>query len=427
MPELSLTTLLMALFALILCSAFFSCSETAMMAVNRYRLRHLAKHGHASARRAEKLLQRPDELLSTILIGNTLANILASSIATILAMRYWGEVGIAIATFALTLLVLIFGETTPKTIAAMHANRIALIVAWPLGLLRMVFYPFVWLVNIVSQAIINILQIERPHSMTDHLSSDELRTVVAEASGHIPPRHKRMLLRILDLKEMSVDDIMVPRTDIFGIDLEEEWSDILVLLRNTQHTKMPLYENSIENMIGVIHVRDIINLLGISEPRDEDGSKAMLREVAKEVYYVPQGTALTTQLLNFQNKRERIAMVVDEYGEIQGLVTLEDILEEIVGEFTTDVASDIDEVHAQPDGSFLVEGTANVRELNRYMHWDLPTDGPKTLNGLVIEYLEFMPRQGMCLKIKGYAMEIVAMHEQKIKSIRMNPPPKPHK
>lgn len=427
MPELSLTTLITAFFAMIVCSAFFSFSETAMMAVNRYRLRHLAKHGHASAKRAEKLLQRPDELLGTILIGNNFANILASSIATIIAMRLWGEVGIAISAFAVTLIVLVFGETTPKTIAAMHANRIALIVAWPLGLLRIIFYPFVWLVNLFSSAIITILQIERPHSMTDHLSSDELRTVVAEASGHIPPRHKRMLLRILDLKEMSVDDIMVPRTDIFGIDLDEDWSDILVQLRNTQHTKMPLYENSIEHMIGVVHVRDIINLLGISEPRDEEGSKAMLREVAKEVYYVPQGTALTTQLLNFQNKRERIAMVVDEYGEIQGLVTLEDILEEIVGEFTTDVASDIDEVHAQPDGTFLVEGAANVRELNRYMHWDLPTDGPKTLNGLVIEYLEFMPRQGICLKIKGYAMEIVAMHEQKIKSIRLNPPPKPHK
>lgn len=425
MPELSLTTLFVILFVLILCSAFFSCAETAMMAVNRYRLRHLAKHGNPSAKRAETLLHRPDELLSTILIGNTLANILASSIATIIAMRYWGDLGVAIATFALTFVVLVFGETTPKTIAAMHANRIALVVVWPLALLRTLFYPFVVLVNIMSHFIIKVLRIEHREAMTEHFSSDELRTVVAEASGHIPLRHKRMLLRILDLKEMSVDDIMVPRSDIVGIDLQEPWEDILVQLCNTQHTKLPLYEASIEHIVGIAHVRDIIPMLGISS-RGEDACKASLRELASEVYYVPQGTPLTTQLLNFQNRRERMAMVVDEYGEIQGLVALEDILEEIVGEFTTDVASDIAEVHPQPDGSYWVDGAANIRELNRHMHWDLPMDGPKTFNGLVIEYLEFMPRPGICLKIKGYCMEIVAMHDQMIKSIRVNPPPKTH-
>jgi len=390
-----------------------------MMASNRYRLRHAAKHGNRSAQNVERLLRHPDQLLGTILIGNTFANILASSIATIIAAQLWGDLGIFIATVVLTLVILIFGEVMPKTIAAYRPNVIALVLSWPLSVLRIIFFPLVWGVNIISSLMLRIFSIDKPSSADDHLSSEELRTVVDEASGRIPLRHRRMLLRILDLKEMTVDDIMVPRSDIIGIDLNSEWEDILEQLKHGQHTRIPLFEDSIEKLIGVIHVRSVVNFLSDELIQDAEHCKQLLREYADEAYFVPHNVPLTTQLLNFQNKKRRSGFVVDEYGEIQGLVTLEDILEEIVGEFTTDMAANTPDVHPQTDGTFLVDGSANIRELNRHMHWDLPTDGPKTLNGLIIEYLEFMPVSSICLKINGYPMEIIAVHDQKIKTVRM--------
>ncbi len=419
--EVSLTVLFTILVLLIVASACFSGSETAMMAVNRYRLRHQAKEGSRSARMTEKLLKHPDKLLGTILIGNTFANIIASSLATIIALRLWGEVGLIIAPVLLTLVILIFGEAAPKTIAAIKANRIAPIISWPLYGLLIILYPIVLLVNSVSNLLLKLLRIKKPTSTTDHFTSDELRTVVAEASGRIPSRHKRMLLRILDLKEMTVNDIMVPRNEICGIDISEDWDDILEQLRHAQHTRLPVYSEAIENIIGIIHVRDVVNFLSDDIMNDEAACKAMLREHANEVYFVPEETPLTTQLLNFQNKKVRIGMVVDEYGDIQGLATLEDILEEIVGEFTTDMAATIPDVHPQEDGTFLVDGGANIRELNRSMHWDLPTDGPKTLSGLIIETLEFMPTTEVGLKINGYPMEVIAMKAQKIKTVKLFP------
>lgn len=417
--QLPLTLLFALLVVLIIASAFFSCSETSMMASNRYRLRHAAKHGNRSAQNVERLLRHPDQLLGTILIGNTFANILASSIATIIAGQLWGELGIFISTVVLTLVILIFGEVMPKTIAAYRPNALALILSWPLGFLRLIFYPLVRAVNWISHLILRPFSMGRPTGTEDHLSLEELRTVVDEASGRIPVRHRRMLLRILDLKEMTVDDIMVPRSDIVGIDLNEDWEDILEQLKHAQHTRIPLFEDSIEKLIGVIHVRSVVNFLSDESIEDAEHCKVLLRENASEAYFVPHNVPLTTQLLNFQNKKQRLGFVVDEYGDIQGLVTLEDILEEIVGEFTTDIAATTPDIHPQPDGSYLVDGGANIRELNRHMHWDLPIDGPKTVNGLINEYLEFMPGSGICLKINGYPMEILSVSEQKIKTVRI--------
>jgi Mg2+/Co2+ transporter CorB len=417
--HLSLTALLICLFLLVLCSAFFSCAETSMMASNRYRLRHAAKHGNRSAQKVETLLRRPDQLLGTILIGNTFANILASSIATLIAARLWGEWGIFISTVALTLVILIFGEVMPKTLAAYRPNAFALILSWPLSLLRLLFYPLVRVVNAVSSLILSPFSINKPSDAEDHLSSEELRTVVDEASGRIPLRHRRMLLRILDLKEMTVDDIMVPRSEIVGIDLNDDWGEILEQLKHAQHTRIPLYEESIEKLIGVIHVRSVVNFLSDESIEDDEHCKQLLREHASEAYFVPHNVPLTTQLLNFQNRKQRSGFVVDEYGDIQGLVTLEDILEEIVGEFTTDMAATTPDVHPQLDGTFLVDGSANIRELNRHMHWDLPTDGPKTVSGLIMEHLETMPVSSICLKINGYPMEVIAMQDQKIKTVRL--------
>lgn len=422
--DLPLIILFAVLIVMIICSAFFSCSETSMMASNRYRLRHAAKHGSRSAQNAEKLLRRPDQLLGTILIGNTFANILASSLATLIAVELWGEVGIFISAVVLTLVILIFGEIIPKTLAAYRPNAFALVLSWPLAFLRILLYPLIQAVNGFSNLLLRPFSIERPTGTEDHLSLEELRTVVDEASGRIPIRHRRMLLRILDLKEMTVDDIMVPRSDIIGIDLEEDWDDILEQLKHAQHTRIPLYEGSIEHLIGVIHVRSVVNFLSNESLEEEEHCKDLLREYAEEAYFIPDNVPLTTQLLNFQTKKRRLCFVVDEYGDIQGLVTLEDILEEIVGEFTTDMASNTPDIHPQADGSFLIDGSANIRELNRHMHWTLPTDGPKTVNGLIIEYLEFMPGPGICMKINGYPLEIIAVQDQKIKTVRLTSKPR---
>ncbi len=416
--HISTSILLVVLVVLFFFSAFFSAAETALMAVNRYRLRHLAKKHHRGAMLAERLLERPDRLLGTILIGNNFANIFASSITTIIALRYWQDLGLALATLVLTIGILIFGEVTPKTLAALKANKLAVVVSWPLLLLQKILYPMVWLVNVFSNLLLRMLGVEQGAVANEHLSAEELRTVVDEAAGRIPSRHKRMLLRILDLKEMTVEDIMVPRNEIVGIDLDDDWPTILRTLRESQHTLLPLYQEKIENMLGMLHLRDVLNFLGDGLP-DEQACKAALRRLSKEVYYLPESTPLTTQLLNFQTRKERMGVVVDEYGDVLGLVALEDILEEIVGEFTTDMASTVQEIHPQPDGTFWIDGSITVRELNRQLHWELPTDGPKTLNGLILEYLEFMPTPSVCLKINAYPMEILETSGQMVRLVKI--------
>lgn len=416
MDDISLGALVGTLITMILLSAFFSASETAMLSLNRYRLRHLIKDRHRGAMLAGALLQRPDRLIGLILLGNTFVNITASALATLIGLRLSGETGIAVATGLLTILILIFGEVTPKTLAVIKPERIAFPVSFLLMPLLKLMYPVVWLTNGIANSLLKLFGVSPSDSALQQISREELRTIVNEASALIPRRHQRMLLSVLDLENVTVDDIMIPRNEIVGVDLDSDIKDILRLLTTSQHTRLPIYRESIDKVEGIIHIRNAIHLVAQNKL-----DKQSLVEIARDTYFVPEGTPLNVQLLNFQRQKRRIALVVDEYGDIMGLVTLEDLLEEIVGEFTTDAAATVREVHPQADGSFLVEGSANIRELNRLMEWELPTDGPKTINGLIIEHMEFIPKPGTSVMIAGYPIEVVQTTTNAVKTARIYP------
>jgi len=405
------------LLVLIFLSAFFSGSETGLFSLNRYRLRHLVKKGgHPGARRAYDLLKRPDRLIGLILLGNNFVNILASSTATVLGLKLFGDAGIAIATGVLTFVILIFSEVAPKTVAALHPERVAFAAAFVLKPLLRLLYPLVWTVNAIANGLLRLFGVSTADIPKLHLSSDELRTVVHEAGNMIPQRHQQMLLSILDLEKVTVEDIMIPRNEITGIDLEDDWADIVQQISASQHTRLPVYKGGIDNVLGIVHLRNVIAV-----HKHGELTRDAFMKVIRDPYFIPEGTALNTQLLNFQQQRRRIALVVDEYGDIQGLVTLDDILEEIVGEFTTDPSAVSKEIHPQEDGTYLVEGSANIRDLNRLMQWNLPTDGPKTLNGMIIEYLETIPEAGTSLLLAGYPLEIVQTTANAVKTVRIDP------
>lgn len=416
MDTLPLGALGTALFVLILLSAFFSGSETALMTLNRYRLRHLADQGHPAARMAARLLAKPDRLIGLILLGNNLVNILASAIATIIALRLGGEGALAIATIALTLVVLIFAEVTPKTFAALHPERLAFPAAVVYTPLLVVVYPLVWLVNHIANGLLRLLQIYPDDGAGDALSREELRTAVNEAGAMIPKRHKKMLLSILDLEKANVEDIMTPRNDIDGVDIDQPLEDILDDLEKSPYAITLIYRGSLDNVLGFVHARRLMQAQ-LQHPLDKQTIEALIRSP----YYVPEGTPLNQQLINFQRQKRRVALVVDEYGDVVGLVTMGDILEEIVGQFTTDPSDDIANVQPQNDGSFLVDGASNVRELVRTMHWELPTDGPKTLNGLIVEQLEAIPDPGTSLLISGYPVEIIQTQGYAVKTAKIRP------
>ncbi len=422
MDEISTTFLLVAFFVLMILSGFFSSSETGMMSINRYRLRHLAQSQHRGAKRVLALLARPDKLIGLILIGNNFVNNLAASIATILAYRYFGHLGAAaaagIATSVMTALFLIFAETTPKTWAALHPEKIAFPASFILQPLMYLLMPLVWLLNIFTNGLLRITGIDPNADSNDHLTSEELRTVVNEAGAMIPKRHQNMLLSILDLEKVSVDDIMIPRGEIYGIDLADPMEDILDLLNNCQHTRLLVFEGDVDNAIGFLHARDALKAQMQNEKLDKDKIKSLMRELN----FIPAGTPLNIQLLNFQRKRLRIGLVVNEYGDILGMVTLEDILEEIVGEFTTDFVTTNKDIIKMEDGSFLIEGSATIRDINKHLKWHLPTDGPKTLNGLILEYLEAFPSAGTGLKISEHPMEIIQVGENMIRNVKVFPP-----
>jgi len=414
LDAISTHALLLTLLVLLLVSAFFSGSETGLMSINRYRLRHLAQNKHKSAMRVEALLKRPERLLGLILLGNNLVNILASSIATVLAIRLFGDLGIALATMVLTMAILIFSEVTPKTLAAVYPERFAYPASWVLQGLMVLLYPLVWLINGISTLVLRLLGIKLK-SQDVTLSSDELRTVVNEAGVLIPRRHQEMLVSILDLEKVSVEDIMVPRSEIYAIDINDDWKTILRQLTNTPHTKVLLYRDELDDAVGFIHAREALRLLA----RDQFNKASLLRTV-REVYYIPVGTPLSVQLAKFQRNKERIGLVVDEYGDIRGLTTLDDILEEIVGDFTTSLApSPSEEIRAQEDGSYLVDGGTNLRELNKELDWDFATDGPRTLNGLILEYLEDLPQTNTRLQIEDYQIEILAVESNMVKLARI--------
>ncbi|MGL5429764.1 MAG: HlyC/CorC family transporter [Vibrio sp.] len=417
MDDISTGILFALLACLIIISAYFSSSETGMMALNRYRLKHLANSGHKGAQRVEKLLARPDRLIGLILIGNNLVNILASAIATIIGMRLYGDLGVAIATGALTLVILVFAEVTPKTLAALYPERVSYTSSVLLSVLMKLFSPLVVLVNVITNGLIRVLGIS-PHSKGDHLSSEELRTLVNEAGNLIPRRHQDMLLSILDLEHVTVNDIMIPRNEISGININDDWKSIVRQLVHSPHGRIVLYRDKIDEVVGILRLREAARFM----LEKNDFNKEMLLRAADEIYFIPEGTPLNVQLVKFQRNKERIGLIVDEYGEIIGLTTLEDILEEIVGEFTTSMSPSLaDEITPQGDGSFLIEGSANIRDINKSLKWKLPTDGPRTLNGLILEHLEEIPASHLSVKVAQHKMEILELEENRIKLVKVYP------
>ncbi len=418
MDEIPLSVLFGLLFLLLGCSAFFSGSETGLMTMNRYRLKTRAQKGDRGARLAHSMLQRPDRLIGTILLGNNFFNTLAAALATIIGLRIFpGETGIAVATGVLTLLLLIFGEVTPKTLAALHPERFGIPAAYVLWPLMRLLWPLVWLVTLLANGILRLIGVSPEDAAQHSLSTEELRTVVAEAGAMIPHRHQKMLLSILDLEKATVEDIMVPRNEIVGIDISEPLSVVSDAIVNSQHTRIPLFDGSIDSLKGVVHLRRVVRLAA-------EGALDVpsLLALAREPYYIPEGTPLNQQLLNFQNQKRRIGFVVDEYGDIQGLVTIEDILEEVIGEFTSDPATRIKNVYADTDGSYRVTGSVTIRSLNKNLGWKLPTTGPKTINGLLLEQLEHVPQAGAKVEIAGYGFEITEMRANAVKSTRIWPP-----
>ncbi len=414
MNELSTASLFAMLFFLILLSGFFSGSETALMTLNRYRLKSLADQGHKGAKLAIKLLNRPDRLLGLILLGNNIVNIFAATLATIIALRLYGEIGLAVAPIALTFIILIFAEVTPKTLAALKPEKLAFPAAFVYTLIATPLYPFVWLVNIFSNTLLRLIGVHPDKETKHELSADELRAVVIEAEHFMPQAHSDMLLGILDLEQVSVEDIMIPRNEITGIDLNDDWNDIVHQITHSQRTRVPVFHDSIDNTVGVLHLRKVLNLFS----RDELNMKT-LKSLIAPAYFIPAGTSLTRQLLNFQDNRRRSGLVVDEYGSIQGLVTLEDILEEIVGQFTTDSPTRNLGIHQQEDGTYLVDGNTHIRDINRALGWTLPADGPKTLNGLILEHMEIIPQTGTSLMIDGYTIEILRVSNNAVQTARV--------
>ena len=384
-----------------------------MMSLNRYRLKHLRKEKHKGAQRASEMLERPDRLIGLILIGNNLVNIAASAIATVIAIRLYGDAGIVIATLALTLVILIFAEITPKTIAAMHPERIAFPASVILLPLMKLLYPIVLSVNSVTNSLLRLLGVDPRNKQEEHVSKEELRTIVTEAAALIPQRHRGMLVNILDLEGVNVDDIMVPRNEVYGIDLDASDEEIMACIQRSTHTLLPVWRDDINDIVGVLHLRNIGRVLSGGH-LDRD---ALEREMDVP-YFIPESTPLHTQLMNFQKKKRRLGIVVDEYGDVTGLVALADILEEIVGNFTSNLTDPDDEVFPQRDGSYVITGTANVRDINRALDWSLPTNGPKTLRVLILEHLESFPDGNAGLMIDRYRLEILELEGNVVRVVR---------
>ena len=384
------------------------------MSLNRYRLKHLAAKNHGGARRAVELLKRPDRLITMILLGNNFINIVLTQLATYLGYRLYGDAGIAIAAGFLTLVLLLFAEVTPKTLAASSPEKIAFPAAYVYKPLSKLLFPLVVIIDWLAKLILKLFLLSTHGSRNDALNSAELRVAVNETSGLIPDSHRHMLLSILDLEKVTVDDIMVPRSEIIGIDLEDDWHDTLQLITNLSYTRIPIFTGNIDNLVGTAMLRRILPLL----LKDEFDAESLV-DLTREGYFIPEGTPLTTQLINFRKNKRRIGFVVDEYGDIQGLVTIEDILEEIVGEFTTDPTALHQDFFQDADGSYLIDGSTHIRDINRNLDITLPSAGPRTLNGLILEHMEFIPEAGTSMKINGYPIEIMQVKNNMVKTARI--------
>ncbi|HAD32773.1 MULTISPECIES: HlyC/CorC family transporter [unclassified Methylophaga] len=414
MEDISLIGLFIILFCLLVLSAFFSSSETALMSLNRYRLKHLAQQGHRGAMIASSLLARPDRLIGLILLGNNFVNIFASAIATVIGIKLLGENGIVVATFTLTLVILLFAEVTPKTLAALHPERVAYPASFVLKPLLFFLYPLVWFTSAITNRLLSLFGVSREDATSTAINIEELRVALMEAGSMIPNRHKDMLMSILDLEQVTVNDVMVPRNEIEGIDINQPFAEIVKQLSHCGYTRLPVYRDSMDNIVGILHVRKALNLM-----TQDNLNQQTFESIVKEAYFVPEDTPLNTQLIQFQRKLRRTGLVVDEYGDLLGLITLEDIFREIVGEFTANTIDDEKEIHPQSDGSYLINGSANIRELNRTLDWLLPTDGPKTINGLVLEHLESIPDPGVSLRIDDYIIEVIQTADNAIRTVRL--------
>jgi len=411
LESLSTFWLCVLLFALILTSAFFSSTETSMMAINRYRLKALSAKNNPKAKRVERLLNDVDPLIGAILLGNNFVNILAASIATILAIKLWGEGSVIIASLILTVVILIFAETTPKTFAAKNPEKIALPAAIVIELLIKLFNPIIWVISKISQFILKPFDLK--NSDADNISSEELRMAVLDAKPMISNNYQKMLLNIIDLEKVKVEDIMVPHNELISVDINNE-EELFEQLKRIQHTRLLVFDGSEDNIIGSIHMRDVVNLYA----REEVSIKA-IKELIREPYFIPEGTQLSLQLEHFQSQKRRLGLVVDEYGEVQGMVVLEDILEEIVGQFTSNQGEVIEEINRQEDGSYLVDPRISLRELCVELQINLPNENAKTLNGLILEHLQSLPQHNISLKVESLIIETVQVSKQGIKLVKI--------
>jgi len=419
LDEISLHSLLAAFVVLLLVSAFFSISETSMMALNRYRLRHLVKIGRRGARLTAQLLAQTDKLLGVVLLGSNVVNAAVASLGTVIAFRVLGqnELALSIATGVAAFFLLVFSEITPKVVGAAYPERIAFPASYVLAPLLRAIYPVVWFVNLFVKGLLTLLRVKPPAAaQATALSLEELRTLVLEGGHFLPAKHQKILLNLFDLQSISVDDLMTPRSQIEVVDIDASPEELRRQISTSNHTRMPVYRGNLDNIIGVLHVRKVLNL-GADEIRSET-----LVQIMRPPYFVPVGTPLLAQLQNFQEEEERLGLVVDEYGELMGLISLEDILEEIIGEFTTHSPLQAGGITRQDDGSVLAEGATSLRELNRKLRTHFPLDGPKTLNGLILEHLEDIPEAGTMVKISGHPIEIVQTQDRAVKSARIYPP-----
>ncbi len=414
--QIPLTWLFAALAVMLLIAGFFSIAETSMMALNRARLKHLVREGRRSARLTQDLLDKTDRLLGVILLGNNLVNAASAVLVAEMSVRLFGqgEYVLMIATATVTFFILVFSEITPKVIGATYPEAIALPSAYVLTPLLRIAYPVVWFVNLFVQALLRLLFIKPRADGGEHLSMEELRTLVLEGGKYIPKKHQSIFLNLFELEDMTVDDTMTPRGQIEGIDLEDDIDDIRTAISTAHHTRLVVYEGGLDKVAGILHVRKFLNA-SRREPLDKDGIRAILRDP----YYLPEGTPLLQQLTNFQEQLRHVGLVVDEYGEILGLVTLQDILEEIVGEFTSQNPMTGNLLRREPDGAVIAEGTCPLRVLNRKGGFHFPLEGPKTINGLVLEALEEIPQPGTALVVAGHPVEVLQVHDRMVKVVRI--------
>lgn len=418
MEQVSITTLIIILIVMVLASAYFSASETGMMTINRYRLRHRAKQGDTAALRVERLLKHPERLISLVLIGNNIINILASALATIIGMRLHGDLGVALSTGILTFVILIFAEVLPKTVAALYPERIAYASSLLLIPLQILMTPLVSLLNWITRLSMRLMGIKIQGAISASLNKDELRTLVYESHSSMSQRNQDMLLSVLALEEVSVDDIMIPRNEIVSININDDWKSVERQLSHSPHGRIVLYRDTLDDAISMLRVREAWRIM----TEKKEFTKEVLLRAADEIYYIPEGTPLSTQLVKFQRNKKKVGLVVDEYGDIKGLISIEDILEEIVGDYTTSMSPTLaDEVIPQQDGSVLIEGSANIREINKAFSWHLPQEEVRTINGMLLEILEDIPQKGICIQVGDYDVDILDVQDNRIKQVKVTP------